>query len=98
MSPVVSSTPVQPAAATTAATTAAEAAVPTVAAMIGPVAPVEIAVTAVSPEVPATTLAMPRLRDGKILPGPDEWRALERRASSFRLRGSAGCIGRPGER
>ena len=26
------------------------------------------------------------LNAGKPLPGPDEWRALERRASSFRLR------------
>ncbi|MEY3026144.1 MAG: hypothetical protein RLZZ238_1041 [Planctomycetota bacterium] len=26
------------------------------------------------------------LNDGKLLPGPNEWRALEQRASSFRLR------------
>jgi hypothetical protein len=26
----------------------------------------------------------PRLNQGKTIPGPDEWRALERRASSFR--------------
>ncbi len=38
-----------------------------------------------------------RLHEGKTSPGPDEWRALERRALSFRLRGSGGCIGRPGE-
>jgi len=28
--------------------------------------------------------ASPRLNPGKTIPGPDEWRALERRATSFR--------------
>lgn len=27
---------------------------------------------------------VPSLNHGKLIPGPDEWRALERRASSFR--------------
>jgi hypothetical protein len=31
-----------------------------------------------------TTVAMPCMNPGKAIPGPDEWRALERRASSFR--------------
>jgi hypothetical protein len=34
----------------------------------------------------ATPADLPRLNAGKSIPGPDEWRALERRASSFRLR------------
>ena len=34
----------------------------------------------------ATPADFPRLNAGKSIPGPDEWRALERRASSFRLR------------
>jgi hypothetical protein len=36
--------------------------------------------------VTATPADLPRLNAGKSIPGPDEWRALERRASSFRLR------------
>ena len=64
-------------------------------------------VTALTPALtPATSRSTsasssstaPRLHEGKTVPGPDEWRALERRASSFRLRGSGGCIGRPCER
>ena len=34
----------------------------------------------------ATPADFPRLNAGKSIPGPDEWRALERRAASFRLR------------
>jgi hypothetical protein len=30
-------------------------------------------------------VCVPNLSCGKPVPGPDEWRALERRASSFRL-------------
>lgn len=30
------------------------------------------------------TVTVPNLNPGKLIPGPDEWRALERRASSFR--------------
>jgi hypothetical protein len=41
----------------------------------------------------ATTAPMPRLHEGKRIPGPDEWRTLERRALSFRLRGRDGAIG-----
>ena len=33
----------------------------------------------------ATKPFVPNLCSGKAVPGPDEWRALERRASSFRL-------------
>ncbi|MFM7134730.1 MAG: hypothetical protein ACKO0W_10480 [Planctomycetota bacterium] len=40
----------------------------------------------------------PRLRSGKAAPGPAEWKVLEARAGTLRLRGSGGCIGRPGER
>lgn len=40
----------------------------------------------------------PRLRSGKAAPGPAEWKVLEVRAGVMRLRGSGGCIGRPGER
>ena len=55
-----------------------------------------ITTTTATPKTPPVLLHT--LHDGKTSPGPDEWRALERRASSFRLRGSGGCIGRPGER
>jgi hypothetical protein len=41
----------------------------------------------------ANTAPMPRLHEGKCIPGPDEWRTLERRALSFRLRGRDGAIG-----
>ncbi len=30
------------------------------------------------------SIVMPSMNAGKSIPGPDEWRALERRASSFR--------------
>jgi hypothetical protein len=33
---------------------------------------------------PGPAFTAPRLNEGKTIPGPDEWRALERRASSFR--------------
>jgi hypothetical protein len=32
----------------------------------------------------ASMTGVPNLNSGKLIPGPDEWRALERRASSFR--------------
>jgi hypothetical protein len=68
-----------------------------------PVKPTTPTTTATT-TIPAYTYAspsnvvLPRLHEGKTIPGPAEWRALEQRASSFRLRGSGGCIGRPGER
>ncbi|MCX5651596.1 MAG: hypothetical protein NTU45_09445 [Planctomycetota bacterium] len=33
----------------------------------------------------ATATGVPNLNPGKLIPGRDEWRALERRASSFRV-------------
>lgn len=36
----------------------------------------------------------PNLREGKPVPGPSEWNAIARRASTLRLRGSGGSIGR----
>lgn len=38
------------------------------------------------------TQPLPRLRDGKPLPGPEEWRSLEAHAARLRLRGGAGRI------
>jgi hypothetical protein len=94
MSPAVA--PTQPAQTTTQAAKPAEAA--------KAVAPVLITVPCTpgvgceSTRTHAThaqpsTVAMPRLKDGKSIPGPDEWRTLERRALSFRLRGRDGAIG-----
>ena len=43
--------------------------------------------TVVTTDSPTTTEpCWANLNPGKPLPGPDEWRALERRASLFRLR------------
>ncbi|MFZ9880634.1 MAG: hypothetical protein ACO3QC_04450 [Phycisphaerales bacterium] len=39
------------------------------------------------------TQPLPRLRDGKTLPGPSEWRSLEAHAARLRLRGSRGGLG-----
>lgn len=79
----------------------------------GTIAAAQVPCTPVKPTTPTTTatttipaytyaspsnVVLPRLHEGKTIPGPAEWRALEQRASSFRLRGSGGCIGRPGER
>jgi hypothetical protein len=30
-------------------------------------------------------ITVPNLNPGKLIPGPEDWRALERRASSFRV-------------
>ena len=71
---------------------------------VKPTTPTTTATTTATTTIPAYTHAspsnvvLPRLHEGKTIPGPAEWRALEQRASSFRLRGSGGCIGRPGER
>lgn len=81
--------------ASTPAVKPAETVVMVVAAMVAPVerAPVDGATTASTSGQPSP-VATPRLKDGKSIPGPDEWRALERRALSFRLRGGNGAIGR----
>jgi hypothetical protein len=48
---------------------------------------VKTVTTVVTTDSPTTTEpCWANLNAGKPLPGPDEWRALERRASSFRLR------------
>ncbi len=37
------------------------------------------------PRTDAAATGVPNLNPGKLIPGRDEWRALERRASSFRV-------------
>lgn len=44
----------------------------------------QVGVAAHSGSPGLASITMPCMNPGKSIPGPDEWRALERRASSFR--------------